>query len=100
MIKIIEELYDAIVKMVQMEKFLPPILIVGGNRKVNDSDQLNSPYHIFIDKDHSVYVSDCYNHRLMKWIKNAKEGILIVGGNEPNQFNSPVDLSFDQQIQL
>jgi hypothetical protein len=28
-----------------------------------------------------LYVSDRDNHRVMKWIKDAKEGIVVAGGN-------------------
>ena len=35
---------------------------------------------IFIDANDSLYVSDCENHRVMKWVKNASEGIVVAGG--------------------
>ncbi|CAF4195553.1 unnamed protein product, partial [Rotaria magnacalcarata] len=31
-------------------------------------------------RDHSVYVSDWNNHRVMKWVEDAKEGIVVAGG--------------------
>ncbi|CAF4496617.1 unnamed protein product, partial [Rotaria magnacalcarata] len=31
-------------------------------------------------RDHSVYVSDYSNHRVMKWNEGAKEGIVVAGG--------------------
>jgi hypothetical protein len=31
-------------------------------------------------RDHAVYVSDRNNNRLMTWMKDAKEGIAVVGG--------------------
>ena len=41
---------------------------------------------------------------MMRWLKGAKEGSVIVGGNgrgdEPNQFNYPVDLAFDLENNL
>jgi hypothetical protein len=43
-------------------------------------DQLNHPFYIFIDKNHSVYVSDWGNHRVVKWIKGGKNGILVGDG--------------------
>jgi hypothetical protein len=41
-------------------------LVAGGNGPGSRLDQLNQTYHIFIDEDHSVYVSDHGNHRVMK----------------------------------
>jgi hypothetical protein len=41
---------------------------------------------------------------VIRWLKGAEEGTIVVGGNEkgeqPNQFNGPVDLSFDRQNNL
>ena len=36
---------------------------------------------IFVDKDCSIYISDSSNHRVMKWLRNVKEGIIVAGGN-------------------
>ncbi|CAF2127118.1 unnamed protein product, partial [Rotaria magnacalcarata] len=38
------------------------------------------PKYLFVDRDHSVYVSDNYNHRVMKWVEDAKEGMVVAGG--------------------
>ena len=55
-------------------------VVAGGNGRGNKLNQLNSPTYIFIDRQETVYVSDCGNHRVMKWLKNAKEGIVVAGG--------------------
>ncbi|CAF0764137.1 unnamed protein product [Adineta steineri] len=57
------------------------IIVAGGNGKGNQLNQLNSPTFIFVDEDQSVYVSDLYNYRVMKWRKDAKEGTIVAGGN-------------------
>ena len=41
-------------------------LVAGGNGPGNGLNQLNTPYHIFVDQDQSVYVSDHANHRVVK----------------------------------
>ena len=52
-------------------------IVAGGNGKGNNLNQLNVPTYIFVDQDYSVYVSDWFsNHRVMKWMKGAKEGIV------------------------
>ncbi|CAF1316994.1 unnamed protein product [Adineta steineri] len=40
---------------------------------------------MFVDKDHSVYVADTFNNRVMKWMKDANEGILIAPGQVSNK---------------
>ncbi|CAF5035595.1 unnamed protein product, partial [Rotaria sp. Silwood1] len=42
-------------------------VVAGGNGKGNHRDQLSNPRCVFVDRDHSVYVSDWGNHRVMKW---------------------------------
>ncbi|CAF4625335.1 unnamed protein product, partial [Rotaria socialis] len=55
-------------------------LVAGGNGQGDGLNQLNEPRYLFVDRDHSVYVSDNLNHRVMKWNKGAKEGIVVAGG--------------------
>lgn len=44
-------------------------------------NQLNDPRNIYVDVDDddhkSMYVSDIGNHRVVKWMENAREGVLI-----------------------
>ncbi|CAF0863244.1 unnamed protein product [Adineta steineri] len=92
------------------------IIVAGGNGKGDKLNQLNNPTFIFVDEDQSVYVSDKDNHRVMKWIKDAKEGRIVAGGNgkeegeiviggngkgdQSNQLNCPRGLSFDDEGNL
>ena len=52
----------------------------------------------------SVYVADLGNDRVMRWLKGAKEGRIVVGrnggGQQPNQLSGPIDLSFDREHNL
>ncbi|CAF0832781.1 unnamed protein product [Adineta steineri] len=57
------------------------VVVAGGNGKGEQLNHLNFPTFIFVDEDQSVYVSDCNNHRVMKWRKDAKEGTIVAGGN-------------------
>ncbi|CAF3557607.1 unnamed protein product [Adineta steineri] len=57
------------------------IVVAGGNGKGNHLNQFDGPSFIFVDEDQSIYVSDTYNHRVMKWEKDAKQGIVVAGGN-------------------
>jgi hypothetical protein len=44
------------------------------------------------------------NHRIMRWVKGAREGSVIVGGNgtggQSNQLKRSIGLSFDRQGNL
>ncbi|CAF1542985.1 unnamed protein product, partial [Didymodactylos carnosus] len=45
-------------------------------------------------RDHAVYVSDCGNHRVMKWKEGAKQGIVVASGqgqgNSLSQLSNPL----------
>ncbi len=79
-------------------------IVAGGNGKGDQLNQLNWPTSIFVDDDYSLYVSDMNNHRVMKWVKDAKEGIVVAGGNgEGNslsQFSGPTGVIVDQLGQI
>ncbi|CAF4909054.1 unnamed protein product, partial [Rotaria magnacalcarata] len=72
----------------------------GGNGQGNRLDQLNSPTYAFVDRDHSVYVTDHNNHRVMKWMQGAKQGIVVAGGqgegNSLAQLSNPYGIFVDQ----
>ncbi|CAF4402955.1 unnamed protein product, partial [Adineta steineri] len=48
-----------------------------------------------------MYITDCHNHRIVKWKLNSKTGEIIAGGNETgnenNQLNNPRDIIFDKK---
>ncbi|CAF5182411.1 unnamed protein product, partial [Rotaria magnacalcarata] len=55
-------------------------LVAGGNGQGDELNQLNHPAYLFVDRDHSLYVSNWNNNRVMKWVEGAKEGIVVAGG--------------------
>ncbi|CAF4398164.1 unnamed protein product [Adineta steineri] len=61
------------------------IIVAGGNGKGSQLNQLKSPGFIFVGEDQSIYVSDRKNHRVIKWIKGAKEGTVVAGGNDEGE---------------
>ncbi|CAF1297681.1 unnamed protein product [Adineta steineri] len=75
------------------------IVVAGGNGQGDQLNQLDTPGFIFVDEDQSVYVSDSYNSRVMKWRKDAKEGTVVAGGNDfganLNQLSSPEGVIID-----
>ncbi|CAF1209354.1 unnamed protein product [Adineta steineri] len=80
------------------------IVVAGGNGKGNELNQLHSPTFIFIDEEQSLYVSDRYNYRVMRWRKGAKEGIVVAGGNGQggnlNQLSYPYGVIVDDLGQI
>ncbi len=48
-------------------------VVAGGNGQGDRLNQLNNPYNVFVDRDHSIYVSDNKNHSAMKWVKGQKK---------------------------
>ena len=42
-------------------------VVAGGNGSGNRLDQLYGPRYVFVDRDHSVYVSEYWNHRVQKF---------------------------------
>ncbi|CAF2161951.1 unnamed protein product, partial [Rotaria magnacalcarata] len=74
-------------------------LVAGGNGNGDGLNQLNGPTYLFVDRQQNVYVSDCYNNRVMKWSKGAKEGVLVAGGqgggSALTQLNGPYELFVD-----
>ncbi|CAF3237730.1 unnamed protein product [Rotaria sp. Silwood2] len=54
--------------------------VAGRNGEGNKLNQLCRPWSVFVDREHSVYVSDSGNHRVMKWKQEAKQGIIVAGG--------------------
>lgn len=74
------------------------IRVAGGNGKGYDTNQLNKPRKIFVDQKGSLYISDSENHRVMKWNKDAKEGIIVAGDQGGRTGNSLAQLSYPQGL--
>ena len=76
------------------------VVVAGGNGKGAALNQLDRPRQIFVDADHSVYVADTYNHRVIKWTRAAREGEVVAGGqgdgNSLAQLSSPSGIFVDQ----
>ncbi|CAF1105651.1 unnamed protein product [Adineta steineri] len=77
------------------------ITAAGGNGKGQKLNQLNHPSGIFIDKKKNVFIADYFNHRIVEWKYNAKEGQIIAGGNGKgnriDQLNHPTDVVVNHQ---
>lgn len=68
-------------------------ILAGGYGLGDGLDQLQFPVGITIDNnDDSMYISDQYNSRVMKWLLGVESGIIVTGGNglgnESNMLNT------------
>ncbi|CAF4415267.1 unnamed protein product, partial [Adineta steineri] len=77
------------------------ITVAGGNGEGQEINQLDQPLGIFIDKNKNIFIADFFNHRIVEWKHNAKEGQIIADpngqGNRMNQLNYPTDVIVDQR---
>ncbi|UJR17383.1 hypothetical protein I4U23_004278 [Adineta vaga] len=58
------------------------------------------PSGIFVDHLGSIYVCESSDHHVMRWLKDAPEGTVVVGGNgkgnQSNQLANPWSIYFDR----
>ncbi len=64
-------------------------IVAGGNQAGSDFNQLLGPRYIFVDGDYSVYVAEFFNARVTKWVKDAKEGILVASRDDSGNPDYP-----------
>ncbi|CAF3540537.1 unnamed protein product [Rotaria sp. Silwood1] len=77
------------------------ITVAGGNREDNGTNQLSSPWDLYVDDDQTIYVADTANHRIVEWKWGATSGQVVAGGNGQgsgdHQLSSPLDMIVDKE---
>ncbi|CAF3880845.1 unnamed protein product [Adineta steineri] len=77
------------------------ITVAGGNGPGQKLNQLYYPCGVYIDNDKSVYITDCQNHRIVRWKLNSNSGQIIAGangqGNRNDQLNKPGVIVLDKE---
>ncbi|CAF4565849.1 unnamed protein product, partial [Rotaria sp. Silwood2] len=77
------------------------ITVAGGNRQGNGINQLSNPSGLYVDDDHTVYVADESNHRIVEWKWGATSGQVVAGGNGhgngTHQLYNPTDVIVDKE---
>ena len=66
----------------------------------NTSSTFIGPTGVVVDSVGNMYISDTFNHRVMKWAPNATNGTLQTGtgvpGNNSRQLNQPLGIYLDE----
>ena len=55
------------------------IIVAGNGVNGSNDNQLNLPQGLFVNSARSIYIADCYNHRIMRWNSGALTGIRVAG---------------------
>jgi sugar lactone lactonase YvrE len=77
------------------------IIVAGTGTAGPALNQLNVPWGVYVDESNgdTLYVADSNNNRVMKWLVNATNGIVVAGGNGAgalySQLYSPTDVFVD-----
>ncbi|CAF1558909.1 unnamed protein product [Rotaria sp. Silwood1] len=74
--------------------------VVGGYG-TSGTDDLSCPWGLYVDDDQTVYVADGWNHRIVKWKSDEKNGQVVAGGHgkghETRQLSCPKDVIVDRE---
>ncbi|CAF1367389.1 unnamed protein product [Adineta steineri] len=76
--------------------------VAGGDGPGSELNQLKYPECIYVDNDnHSIYIADKDNHRIVRWEFGANNGTIVAGGNGPGdgmkQLNCPTNVILDKE---
>ena len=78
------------------------MIVAGGNKRGNATNQLDCPSGLDIDNDNqSIVIADYGNHRIVEWKMGEKDGKVIAGGlgqgNRLDQLRFPTDVLIDKE---
>ena len=76
--------------------------IAGGHGQGYRSNQFQNPFGIFFDRQYqTIYIADCFNHRIVKWKANSTDGQIVAGGqgqgHGTDQLDRPTDMILDRK---
>ncbi|CAF4037193.1 unnamed protein product [Rotaria sp. Silwood2] len=77
------------------------VTVAGGNGKGKGLNQIGACQGIFVHEEtNTLFISDFYNDRIVKWIPEKGEGVIVAGtgasGSATNQLSGPRGIFIDQ----
>ncbi|CAF3646532.1 unnamed protein product [Rotaria sp. Silwood1] len=77
------------------------VTVAGGRGKGKNLNQIGACQGIFVHEEtNTLFISDFYNDRIVKWIPEKDEGVIVagtgVGGSSANQLSGPRGIFIDQ----
>ncbi|CAF3399457.1 unnamed protein product [Rotaria socialis] len=77
------------------------VTVAGGHGQGSATDQLSSPWDLFVDDDQTVVIADQGNHRIIQWKMGDTNGQVVAGGkgagSRLDQLNHPTDVLIDKE---
>ncbi|CAF3100283.1 unnamed protein product [Rotaria socialis] len=77
------------------------LTVAGGNGQGNRTNQLSSPWGLYVDDDQTVYIADQQNRRIVEWKLGATNGQVVAGGNGhgsgAHQLSQPLNVIVDKE---
>ncbi|CAM4953218.1 unnamed protein product [Rotaria socialis] len=77
------------------------VTVAGGHGQGSATDQLSSPWDLFVDDDQTVVITDQGNHRIIQWKMGDTNGQVVAGGkgagSRLDQLNHPTDVLIDKE---
>ncbi|CAF1585974.1 unnamed protein product [Rotaria sp. Silwood1] len=75
--------------------------VAGSHEHGDASNQLNSPWGVFVDDDQTMVITDMWNHRIIQWKMGDTNGQVVAGGHgsgkQLDQLNRPFDVLIDKK---
>lgn len=71
------------------------------NQPGTAANELKSPFDLAVDAFYTLYINDCYNHRIQRWPKDASAGTTVAGqengtaNTDSSSFNYPAGIVID-----
>ncbi|UJR19259.1 hypothetical protein I4U23_022388 [Adineta vaga] len=77
------------------------VTVAGGHGPGNATNQLNSPFGLFVDDNQTIIIADWGNARIIQWRINDTNGQVVAGGHGDgdrlDQLKGPVDVLIDKE---
>ncbi|CAF1939994.1 unnamed protein product [Rotaria magnacalcarata] len=77
------------------------VTVAGGHGQGNATNQLDTPYGIFVDDDQTILIAEWGNDRIIQWKMSDTNGEVVAGGHGTgdrlDQLKGPTDVWIDNE---